>query len=139
MPKLSFVVNYTRGLDYVSQRYWSQCWEVYNYYWLTMWPWNRNPGKLQKHIYDNEKSIINRTYYPVIQLVLCWLQGKYLTNAKNRKYFCVHTYFHCLLLSYSDKHVFLLINEIIDLFKNLHELVCSLVPYKISIRYPNSF
>lgn len=61
LPKLPCVVNYTRDLDYISQRYWSQCRKVYNYYWLTTWPWSRELGKFQKHTYDNEKPIIIRT------------------------------------------------------------------------------
>lgn len=53
-----------------------------------MWPWSRNLGKLQKHTYGNEKPIINRAYCPVIQLELCWLQGKYWTNTWNGRNFC---------------------------------------------------
>lgn len=59
-----------------------------------MWPWSRNPGKLKRHTYGNEKFILNRVCCPVIRLGQCWLQGKYWTNTRDGRNVCPLLFLH---------------------------------------------
>lgn len=89
-----------------------------------MWPWSRNPGKLKRHTYGNEKSIINRAYRPVIQLELCWLRGKYCTNTWNGRNFCPLPFLHWMLQIILMHVFFLLLKKNAD-SKGSHESLFS--------------
>lgn len=78
-----------------------------------MWPWSRNLGKLKRHTFSNEKSILNRVCCPVIRLGQCWLQGKYWTNTQDGRNVCpllfLHWCFWVILM-----HVFFLLLKNMD-------------------------